>query len=161
VQDPHESEFPFMPRAAINNGAARYVLKMADMPGCIRKLVAQPSSGNGFEKLIDPAGELADPVYSCPECGGGMYEVLEGKLIRFRCRVGHILSPGTMLEAETETVERALWAAIRSLEDQAAVLRRLGNLGNPNGMGPHYRERARDSEEHARVIRGILDRINT
>ena len=27
--------------------------------------------------------------YSCPECGGVLWELKNGELMRFRCRVGH------------------------------------------------------------------------
>jgi chemotaxis response regulator CheB len=36
-------------------------------------------------------------VFACPECGGTLWEVLEGDLLRFRCRIGHAFTVHSLL----------------------------------------------------------------
>lgn len=45
----------------------------------------------------------------------------------FRCRVGHLYSPESLLVDQSESVEKALWAAIRNLEEQAELSERLAD----------------------------------
>ncbi len=40
-------------------------------------------------------GELS--AFTCPECSGPLYEIQDGQLIRFRCRVGHAHTASSML----------------------------------------------------------------
>ncbi|HYL95673.1 MAG TPA: hypothetical protein VET69_07710, partial [Terriglobales bacterium] len=50
-------------------------------------------------------------VYSCPECNGTLWEIREGKLLRFRCRVGHAYGE-SLLASKNEELESALWTAL-------------------------------------------------
>jgi len=54
---------------------------------------------------------------TCPECRGPVSEVRYNGLLEFRCLVGHAYSPKSLLEAHSETEERALWAAVVALEE--------------------------------------------
>ena len=98
-------------------------------------------------------------VYSCPECHGSLWEVEDGGILRFRCRVGHIYSPDSMLAAQTDSVDRALWAALRSLEERAALTRRLADRArhrNHAGVAAAFDQRANAAEEHASVVKEML-----
>jgi two-component system chemotaxis response regulator CheB len=46
-------------------------------------------------------------------------------VLRFRCRVGHAYSEDGMRAAYSESVESALWTAVRALEESAALERKL------------------------------------
>jgi two-component system chemotaxis response regulator CheB len=81
-------------------------------------------------------------------------------LTEYRCAVGHVYSTQGLLDADADVVERALWAAMRSLEESAQVSRRVGRmLGNAPSMKDVYEERARVKEEHARIIRDLLNSL--
>ena len=43
-------------------------------------------------------------------------EADERGIVRYRCRVGHVYSAESMLAAQTDSVDRALWTALRSME---------------------------------------------
>ncbi len=64
-------------------------------------------------------------VYSCPECGGVLREIQDGKLLRFRCRVGHAFSAENVLAEQSEALDKALWVAMRTLEEKVELLQRL------------------------------------
>src|ERR1043166_1987013 len=61
------------------------------------------------KKMGAPSG------FICPECNGPLWESKNGKTPHFRCLVGHAFSPESLLAGESETVERALWTAVKTL----------------------------------------------
>lgn len=79
---------------------------------------------------------------------------------RFRCRVGHTYSPESLFEDQSEALERALWAAIRSLEEHAEFSARLADKSltrNHRNLADRFRERATSSREHASLLRELLE----
>ena len=69
-------------------------------------------------------------VFTCPDCQGTLFLLSDNGLIRYRCRIGHVYSPESMLEAQDEKVERLMWSAARALEEQAQYITELaGELG--------------------------------
>ena len=68
---------------------------------------------------------------TCPECGGSLAQVDLPKISYFRCHVGHQFSPQTLAAAQGEATEQKLWGAVAALEEQAAVLRYLGEETSP------------------------------
>jgi hypothetical protein len=64
-----------------------------------------------------------------------------------------------MFTSQADSVERALWAATRSLEESAALSRKLAKRArdrNQSAAAPPFEERARSKEEHANVLREVL-----
>jgi two-component system chemotaxis response regulator CheB len=97
-----------------------------------------------------------------------MWTVGEGQELRFRCRSGHAWdAPDSLLTDRAASVEHALWAAVRALEEQASLARSLqrrserrhsGKRGARGGssLGRRYARRAGDAEREAVVIRRLL-----
>src|SRR5262249_46273686 len=78
--------------------------------------------------------ELGPPSsFTCPECSGTLYELTNGGRLRFRCRVGHAFSEDAMVEAQGDSAERALWTALRALEERAALMVRLATMARGRG----------------------------
>jgi two-component system, chemotaxis family, protein-glutamate methylesterase/glutaminase len=71
---------------------------------------------------LDEVGERS--VFSCPECNGALWEVDEG-VLQYRCHVGHAYSAEALKQAQNVTIEQALWTALRSLKESAALDQRL------------------------------------
>lgn len=79
---------------------------------------------------------------------------------RFRCRVGHTYSPESLFEDQSEALERALWAAIRTLEEHAEFSARLAEKSvarNHRNLAERFRERANSTREHASILRELLE----
>jgi two-component system, chemotaxis family, protein-glutamate methylesterase/glutaminase len=100
--------------------------------------------------------------FTCPECHGALWETDEGGVARFRCRTGHTFSFESLVAEQSEHVERALWAALRALEEKAAMLRRMSD----RARGRSDTRTADRLERHASVVvpeaaavRRLLDRI--
>ena len=145
VQDPDEAFAPGMPRSAINTGVVDHVLPLRDIPLLIAALVEEEAEApreQDSELLRPMEPDLAEPpiavsgsdrpgkpsVFSCPDCHGTLWEVEQGGLLRFRCRVGHVFSPDSMLAAQIDEVDRALWTALRTLRSAP-----LCHIASPNG----------------------------
>jgi two-component system chemotaxis response regulator CheB len=98
---------------------------------------------------------------TCPDCNGAMFELDEGSMVRFRCRVGHAWSLESLLVEQVEAAEGALWAAIRALEEKSALHRRMTD--DPNWrQGPmtqaYHHDRATEAERAAAMLREMLRR---
>ncbi|CAG5072796.1 Protein-glutamate methylesterase/protein-glutamine glutaminase [Dyadobacter sp. CECT 9623] len=80
---------------------------------------------NGFEKGVLKTGEPSH--FSCPDCGGAMVQINEGKIMRFRCHTGHGYSSGSLLHEIRETIEKKLWQSVRSLDESIMLLNLTAN----------------------------------
>jgi two-component system chemotaxis response regulator CheB len=98
-----------------------------------------------------------DPTaLSCPECGGVLHQEDEGRLTRFSCQVGHVYSPESLVNGQAEALEGALWAALRSLEERADLLRRMSRRAVSDRRRERLEERAQQVERDSRVIHGVM-----
>jgi len=107
VQDPDSALFPGMPQSALKYVDVDYCLPLADIPPLLVSLARQPVKEEaspifkemGVESKIAGLDMSANEekmgtpsVFSCPECQGTLWELCDGDLTRFRCRVGHAFS---------------------------------------------------------------------
>jgi two-component system, chemotaxis family, protein-glutamate methylesterase/glutaminase len=98
-------------------------------------------------------------AFTCPDCNGTLWEVEDGNLLRFRCRVGHSYSGDGVRAGYNESVEAALWAAVRSLEESAALEKRLAQSALERGdrlTAARFKDAASSYEAQAEVIRGLV-----
>jgi two-component system chemotaxis response regulator CheB len=95
--------------------------------------------------------------FVCPDCGGALWESEEESgLLRFRCRTGHGYSIETLAAEQTDTVESALWAALRALEERAAMARRMA--GRLRGRGSKSSATRFEAQADAAVQQGLVIR---
>jgi two-component system chemotaxis response regulator CheB len=177
VQSPQEALYPQMPESALNNVQIDYCLPVEKMGEVLKRLayetVEKKPSGEIPAKLeegveiahmnsnLSNENDLAGnpSVYSCPECGGVLWEIRDGNLLRFRCRIGHALSAESVLAEQSEVLDKALWVALRTLEEKANLLRRLAGRMHGQGKGwpaQSFESRAVEAEEHANLLRNLL-----
>lgn len=169
VQDPREADYPSMPESAIANVAVDHVLPLGDIAAMIRRLVYEPPAPADYrQEEPDPMSERDDEDGSltgdpsgltCPACGGSLFEKPGESPVHFRCRTGHAYSPESLAASQTETLDAALWAALRSLEETAALARRMEKRARGRdhpAAGQRYQQRARDADQHAALLRTML-----
>jgi len=176
VQSLESALYPGMPRSAMEHVEADYVLAPADMAACLVGLARQQVIVPEVVPMADSeiaeteADEIAQAdrrtqpgipsTMSCPECHGVLWEVKDGDLVRFRCRVGHAYSDQALMAHQSENLEAALWTALRALEEHSALARRLAARAHTRGhshSASSFTEQAMDAEHHASVIRSVLD----
>jgi two-component system chemotaxis response regulator CheB len=105
----------------------------------------------------------APSVYTCPECTGTLWQVSDGEVERYECRVGHAYSLGSLVEGNGEAVEEALWVALRTLEESASLSRRMAErarLKRHHAVVMRWEEQARGKEENAQLLRALLARAS-
>lgn len=98
-------------------------------------------------------------VFTCPDCSGTLFIIQDGNLVQFRCRIGHIYSPESMLEAQDENVERLMWSATRALEEQSEYIKQMSEQiakAKDRGRARQYLERSRAALQKAQVVRKLL-----
>jgi two-component system chemotaxis response regulator CheB len=178
VQDPAEATYPSMPNSAIAHVVVDYVGPVASIVAKIVQLVATPTIANvapapaGLEhetkiaamELLPRANEVLPglpSVYSCPNCGGVLWELQDGgNLLRFRCRVGHAFTAESVLAEQDDTVEQALWVALKTLEESASLLRQMAERAQQNGhswLQSRLEELLSQKERNAAVLRHVLE----
>jgi two-component system chemotaxis response regulator CheB len=177
VQDPEDALFPGMPESALRYADVDYCLPLAEIPPILDRVTREEAKEEGAYPVpddmeieskiagLDPTAMASDErpgelsAFSCPECSGPLYEIQDGQLIRFRCRVGHAYTADSVLNGKTEALENALYVAFNTLEESAAMAERLAARSREqqnNHAARRFEERARDSRRRAAVIRGVL-----
>jgi len=167
VQDPADADYPSMPRSAIENVAVDRVVPLSRIAETLVGLVGEPvaevpapPSPVVDEELGEPGSLRGHPSgFTCPDCGGGLWELAEGGVQRYRCRTGHAFSPESLIDGQATNREAAMWAAVRSLEEMADLARRLESRMHERGLHlaeKRYNSRAGEAERHAAVLRELL-----
>lgn len=178
VQDPADALFAGMPQSAIDHVPIDYCLTIDEIPVLLTRLARQsaaeqavPASNDDDDsETLEPAmhakTDPSNPVpggeltgLTCPNCGGALWEEREGDLSRYRCRIGHAFSPESLVAEQDESLEFALWAAVRALEERAALAYRLAQRAGERGQSRttrYFEQRGRDAEQRAELIRQVL-----
>lgn len=154
VQDPEGAEFAGMPEAAMAAAPRARAVSVRRLAQEIRNSLhaarSVPSNRLAYEARMGADMDMIDsddPAFlredesrltrlTCPECGGSLAQVDLPKISYFRCHVGHQFSPQTLAAAQAEATEKKLWGAVAALEEQAAVLRYLGQETSPELTPP-------------------------
>jgi two-component system chemotaxis response regulator CheB len=171
VQDPSEAAYPSMPANALENVEIDHVLPIAKLaPQIVRLTHTPPHPQRGWraqrelpmdeERLGQAGEEIGTPSgFTCPDCGGALWERPEGELIRYRCRTGHAFSPDSLANAQEEGLEAALWAALRALEERISLSRRISRRMRESGLhggADRYDSQAEAAAAHVGLLRGML-----
>ena len=177
AQNPGEAAFPSMPTSAIEAGVVDHVLYARDIAPMLARLAAEPADGPPVEvpeqmrveeeiALMDEqalqAHERPGRVapFSCPDCNGTLFEIHEGRVVRFRCRVGHAFSMETLGSSQAEQLEAALWSAMVALKEKAALARRMVRHMRDRGhdlAANRFEQQAADADQRAAVLQGLLE----
>ncbi|MEN3358276.1 MAG: two-component system, chemotaxis family, protein-glutamate methylesterase/glutaminase [Mycobacteriales bacterium] len=176
VQEPSDAMYPAMPQSALAHVPVDHVAVAKEIPDLLVRLaseevpVAAPVLSELLRKESAVAGFDDDRLhgepppgkpagFACPDCNGVLYEIRDGELVRFRCRVGHAWSPDGLLAQQGLALEGALWMALRSLEEKAALTRHLADQSDARGnrlSAGRFRESADESAEAAMLVRRML-----
>ncbi len=178
VQDPADALYPSMPLAALAQVSTQHVAPAAKLGGLLAEIVATALPGDPHppvDDLLDAEVAISDlsPVttdgfalpagFGCPACGGGLFQINDGVVPRYRCRVGHAWSPESLLDEQAIALEGALWMALRALEEKAALGRRMAANGAHRraSTGARFDTIAADAEAAGATIRRLIARLGS
>ncbi|MCG5499776.1 chemotaxis protein CheB [Ectothiorhodospira lacustris] len=173
AQDPEDASYPDMPRSVIANVGVDYCLPVVEMGVLLSDLLTRdlPESRQVPEDIMIEAKiaqrvlsdlpsveALGDQVpYNCPDCGGVLWQIAEGKLLRYRCHTGHAFTASSLLAQQTERIEETLWVALRMFEERQNLLVTMAkNEGEGKSSPSSISQRAADSQVHIERIRAML-----
>lgn len=180
VQDPEDAMFRWMPESALRYAEVDHTVPLGEMAPLLASLCRGTVEERGEEPVpedmefearisgLDPSaidsgehpGDLSG--FTCPECAGPLFEIREGKLVRYRCRVGHAYTANGVLEGKDGTAEDALYTALNTLEESADMAGRLAARSRQDDRGhaaARFEDRARDARKKAEKIRSILTEL--
>jgi two-component system chemotaxis response regulator CheB len=176
AQDPSEALYDMMPRTAIEVVSPDHVGTAEQLGKVLNEIAAgvppdPPAALHAVrqEHLIEvDRGSSDDPQpgrvtgLTCPECNGAIWLDDSGAVARFACRTGHEFSPQSFDVAQTERVEAALWTALRTLEERAALYRRMAARHRESGntrTSERFAIRAESAVQHAFVLREVIEQF--
>jgi two-component system chemotaxis response regulator CheB len=172
VQDPTEAEYPDMPQAVLNNVEVDYCVSLSQMGFLLKEKTANghdiPVAAVPEElkmeaaiaervaigiNLVAPLGKKS--LFTCPDCGGGLWEIDEGKLPRYRCHIGHAFTEKELQLRQSETLESTLWVALRMMEERRQLLHKMVDEEKSRGRA----RSASNKEERALELTVHIDRL--
>jgi len=173
VQDPGDALFPSMPVNALRYVSVDYSVPIRDLGALLVRLTEMDVDEKwrydvpehlDIEVRIakqDPALDLdvreiwEKSSYTCPECHGVLLQLKEGGRERFRCHTGHAFSTDGLLASLTESIEEALWNAIRNVEESVLLMRHLArhlkDLDPPTAK--EFLNKADDAQRRSELVR--------
>jgi two-component system, chemotaxis family, protein-glutamate methylesterase/glutaminase len=180
VQDPPDALHVGMPRNAIEQVKPDHIVAAAKLPDLLGRLIKEEIADVDVPDVpelmrletavaqldasaiadLDPPGRPSG--LTCPDCSGALYQLDEGGLTRFRCRVGHAWSAESLVSRQGTTLEGALWMALRSLEERAALSRRIAASAKEGGRtftARRFEESAQETKRAAILIRELLQTV--
>ena len=180
VQDPADALYPAMPESAITyvdpehvveaDAIASLLLQLANQappeapPAPVEPEIVLEETLVAADRSASDAPQPGEPSgFTCPECSGALWEAGEDGVPRFRCRTGHQFSLETLVSAQSESIEAALWSAVRALEERSAMLRRIAQRLSSRGSSSsafRYARQADQGIQHALALRHALHNLH-
>ena len=167
-----------MPTNALKRVEADHCLPLAEIAPLLARLAVTPVEAAQPKPMPDqesleleariPLGEfsidIADrvgtrSVFSCPECNGGLWEVKDEQLLRYRCHLGHAFDAEVLSGGQDDALEKALWIALRTLKENAKLslqmAERAKNAGD-DATRAFHEARAREVARKEAVVQSLL-----
>lgn len=161
IQDPKDSAYDGMPRAAL----AATLRAACLSPGAIGAFIDRQSRMPIENVVVPPLPTLGDELetsfgpdtwptgaagLTCPECGGPL--VHQNDPDRYVCRLGHGWSAVSLLEGQSAAIERALMVATLRLAERVRLAQVLAGSAGPRAAGP-YEAMAAEARRVLHVLR--------
>ena len=174
VQDPADAEYASMPESALRHVAVDYVVPLEQMGALLLSLVTsshqKPAVAMDIpsdlkleaaiaERVVGNTEEVAQlgqqvPL-TCPGCGGSLWEVKAGHVLRYRCHTGHAYTADALAESTRQRLEESLWVALRMMEERKNLLSSLASHGDARASAQQI-ERITEIKDHINRLREFL-----
>jgi two-component system, chemotaxis family, protein-glutamate methylesterase/glutaminase len=178
VQDPNETLYSDMVQAVARSFKPDFTVPVEKMGDIIQKVVKKPPRKSRIPKDVKLESQIAERVsigiddmkkigdnsiYSCPDCGGGLWEMKSNGVKRYRCHVGHAFTEVGLLSGMQASTETALWTALRIIEERRNVLKSLAEKekGREKQGARRYLKRINELETQIQHIKRVLFNIES
>ena len=174
VQDPAEAEFASMPASALRHVEIDHVVALDAMGPLLVSLVSPtpPSISDIMaippdlqleaaiaERVVGTTEQIAQLGHqvplTCPDCGGSLWELNTGNVLRYRCHTGHAYTADALAESSRQAIEETLWVALRMMEERKNLLSSLASHGDGPQNKPQL-ERIEEMKRHINRLREFL-----
>jgi two-component system chemotaxis response regulator CheB len=172
VQDPQEAEYPSMPETALRNVAVDYAVPLAMMAPLLDELTrtTAPQPAISIPEDLKQEAAIAERVVgttedvskigrpvplTCPDCGGSLWEVTHGNVLRYRCHTGHAFTANSLLQDSQHNLEETLWVALRMMEERKNLLTSMAAHGS-DIYAVQQAERIEELKKHVNRLREFL-----
>lgn len=168
-----------MPKSAIEHVDVDYILPVSTIAPVLVRLAHEPVTEKGGLTVfsdsememepdiveLDGAGirNIGQPGtlsgFSCPDCGGTLFQLHERNLLQYRCRVGHAFSAASLEAGQSQVQEEALWAAIRSLEERRELMLKMASRARSSNhilSAERFEAQAHEAQQRSDLIRQAL-----
>lgn len=164
VQEPSEAEYDDMPISVINNVAVDHRVLLQDMGYIIEDVASKPHASLPIPEDVRIEAEITERMvsdigamkkigthsnYTCPDCGGNLWDISIDGFPRYRCHTGHVYTGITLLEKQGEQMEESIWVSVRMLEERRNLLLNMLQRDQSNPANPMARDYQRRSDELA------------
>ncbi len=176
VQDPADALYPGMPENALREVPTAQVAPVAKLGEVLTALIAEPvapGSANTMSPVdlaevdiavhgVKEGGPEMDTMgapsgFTCPDCDGSLITMPGTR--RYRCRVGHAWTLDILAERKDAQLERALWTALRTLDEKISLARRMERTAVERGNGlvaQRYAASVAEAAQAADVLREFI-----
>jgi two-component system chemotaxis response regulator CheB len=176
AQSPDDALYASMPQSAIDNVPVDMVASAAELGASVQRLVRLPrpphvaEEGAGLDEVeaaLEPGAlEMTGGPsrFTCPDCGGSLWDVGAQEPGKFRCRVGHSWTTLGLVERQADTLETALWTALRALAERADLARRMrdeATVRHHQYGRQIFQRQLEEYEAKADVLREVLAKPET
>ncbi|HEY6681510.1 MAG TPA: chemotaxis protein CheB [Propionibacteriaceae bacterium] len=182
AQDPAEAAYLGMPQSVIKHVDVTEVATAGQLGGTVARLCRTPAIPRAdlvgpdlvmaeveMAAMLDGASPAAEQPrqpswFGCPECNGALFKIEDGGLLRFRCRLGHAWSSHGLLLEQAQSLENALWMALRTLEEKATLSAQLAERAADRGNAlscQRFTEQAHEATRSAALVRRLLESPTT
>jgi two-component system chemotaxis response regulator CheB len=177
IQDPNRASATEMPRTAALIAGADHILPLDRIGPALTELVHSVAEPPNAETKLDPIDQMPGTVnrvmdaqahdlrknevsvFTCPECGGALWQVNDAMPLRFRCHVGHSYEGELLLAEKTEALEAAMWTAVRTFREKSVLARQVANRERQAGQkarADRFDERAEQADHYGSLLEGLL-----
>ncbi|HYF31510.1 MAG TPA: chemotaxis protein CheB [Chitinophagaceae bacterium] len=180
VQDPNQAEYPDMPLAVLNSMEVDHCAPLQEMG----KLITDITSNKNVQQTeipqdlrieaeisqrvaigIDVVSNLGEQsVYTCPDCGGGLWRIMNNSTDRYRCYTGHLFSERDLVIKQADQIEGTFWVALRMMEERRNLLIKMEMDARQRGFNRialEHHSKLKDLEEHITKLKDLLFAVQT
>ena len=173
VQEPDEAEFSDMPQNVLQLVEVDYRIPATDIPYVLKDLSTQQPRDEAkipheialeakmneqMQSTIEDLAKIGKHSnYTCPDCGGNLWEIQNEHGNRYRCHTGHVYTERLLAEQQGEKLEDALWTAVRLLEERKNLLQLAADRhGRDKKNTIVSAGNTKDLSEHIESLKGLI-----